>query len=207
MTDEKSPDIYYTINKPNVVEISVKGSRFIAFLNHADSADAAERYLHEIRKKYHDATHHCFAYVTGTGPERHERFSDDGEPSGSAGRPIMNAVTAGNITDVICVVVRYFGGTKLGVGGLGRAYGDSARAVIENTPTVKKVIRSEIVLQFPYDLTGTIERYVGDSPAVIIGRNFGESPSLTCGVPKSRVDSFITQLRDLTRDRITILNE
>ncbi len=122
-------DIYYTIAKPHRVEQKIKGSKFIASISSVPDKDSAMQFLETIRSEFFDATHNCFAYRIGyDGMEF--RAADDGEPNGSAGKPILFAISKFDVSDVIVVVTRYFGGTKLGVGGLARAYSSSAELVL-----------------------------------------------------------------------------
>jgi uncharacterized YigZ family protein len=126
------PTGYYTIRGTSEVEFTVRKSRFISYVKHVSNREEAQSFLNSIRNIHRDAAHHCFAYRLGEqGLEA--RMSDDGEPSGSAGKPILFCLQKSNVTNVICVVVRYFGGTKLGIGPLARAYSEACAKALSTT--------------------------------------------------------------------------
>ena len=211
LAGNRSPDLpnlmddrYFTVARGVSAEISVKQSRFIAYLSPAAAEPDAESFLDTLRRRYHDATHHCYAYVAGLPEERIERFNDDGEPSGTAGRPILNVLLGKNIGNAVCVVVRYFGGTKLGVGGLSRAYGDAASAAVGKATVVTRYVTEPVTLTFPYDLTGAVEHLLTEFSVTGVERTFGEAAGLTCAVRRSDVQAFREKFRDITRDRGTI---
>ena len=123
-------DSYKTVSAPNEHEIDkIKGSRFLGFVCPVQDEEQALQHVEALRKRFYDARHWCWAYRLGRGRDVF-RYQDDGEPSGTAGRPILQEIDGRELTDVLVVVVRYFGGTKLGTGGLARAYGDAARATL-----------------------------------------------------------------------------
>lgn len=179
-------------------EISVKGSKFISFLYPVETENRAMELLYALKAKFHDATHHCYAYYIGEGIER---FNDDGEPSGSAGKPILVSLKGRNLRDVLCVVVRYFGGTKLGVGGLSRAYSNAAVSAIEKSKIITKILTDEVSLKFPYEMTGAVERHIAANSAKITQREFGNDAIVTCAVRKSGIKNFIDQFRDITKNK------
>ena len=138
--------MFKSINSESVAEIMEKKSKFIATLCEANSKDEAEKILQETRKKYHDAKHNCYAYIV----QKIEKCSDDGEPSGTAGAPMLALLKSANLTNVIIIVTRYFGGILLGTGGLVRAYTESAQKAIENAQIVQKDygIRYEVEIAY-----------------------------------------------------------
>lgn len=142
-------DQYRTIKDSSSGLFKDRGSKFIAISRPVSNPEEAKQALEEIKKKYHDARHHCFAYRTGTG-EYEWRVNDDGEPSGTAGKPIMGQIRSFNLTNLIIVVVRYFGGTLLGTGGLINAYRSAAKDSLENAVIVSKTIDYTYKLDFPY---------------------------------------------------------
>jgi uncharacterized YigZ family protein len=168
MTDE-----YTTIAAAAHAETKVKGSRFLALLAPAESADAAVAVLDSVRKARHDASHHCFAYRLGPDGSR-ERFSDAGEPSGTAGRPILHALQHAGLSDVVLVVTRYFGGTKLGVGGLRRAYADAARAVIGQARTFARTLTDEVLVLVPAPLVGDVMSAAARAGGKVIATAYAE---------------------------------
>src|SRR2546428_3575544 len=149
MTAEK--DSFLTIAKAlRAPELKVKGSRFIADIVPAVSKEEVEKTLRVIRKEFHDATHHCFAYRLGIGSTL-TRAADDGEPSGTAGKPILFVLTTNKLTNVLLVVTRYFGGTKLGTGPLARAYAEAAQQALSLSKIIRVHLTDTLSLQVPYD--------------------------------------------------------
>ncbi|MFC1556364.1 YigZ family protein [candidate division KSB1 bacterium] len=201
MEDGGQRDTYRTVRAEESAEITVKKSRFTAFIRHIETVPEVEEYLASLRKRYHDATHHCYAYCIGRGDDQRERFHDDGEPSGTAGRPILTVLKSMELTDIICVVIRHYGGTKLGVGGLARAYTDAVQAAVGAATVVTQTAKKELGLEFPYELTGAVERHVAECADAVLHREFGESPRITCAVRESRIEDFKRQFRDITRDK------
>ena len=137
--------MFQSIENESIAEIIVKKSKFIATLYEANSKDEAEKILQNVRKKYFDAKHHCYAYII----EKIEKCSDDGEPSGTAGAPLLALLKSANLTNVIIIVTRYFGGILLGTGGLVRAYTESAKKAIENA----KIICKDYGVQFEIEIS------------------------------------------------------
>ena len=139
--------MFQSIENESIAEIIVKKSKFIATLYEANSKDEAEKILQDIRKKYFDAKHHCYAYII----EKIEKCSDDGEPSGTAGAPLLALLKSANLKNVIIIVTRYFGGILLGTGGLVRAYTESAKNAIENAKIVCKDYGVQFEIEISYN--------------------------------------------------------
>jgi len=168
----------------------VKGSRFIGEVYPVASVEDAEARLNAVRKAFHDATHHCYAYRLG--PEGDVfRSSDDGEPSGSAGGPILRQLESSGLSDTLVVVVRYYGGTKLGTGGLVRAYGSAAEAVLNATERKVRQLFREVSLRFGYDDTAPVMRLVDRYEARIVSSRYGTDTVLKLAVPRSSVDKLL----------------
>jgi uncharacterized YigZ family protein len=142
-------DIYYTLAQVSEATFKDKGSKFMAFAYPADNEAVIKEYLQQLRKKYFDATHHCYAYIWGEKSENY-RANDDGEPNNSAGMPILGQIRARNLTNVLVVVVRYFGGTKLGVSGLVQAYKTASAEALDNALIIEKHCLEEFKVQFEY---------------------------------------------------------
>ncbi len=194
-------DAYRSIKAPVTHTLKIEGSKFIASAFPVDLRPQAEEILKEIRKKYYDATHHCFAY--GLGSERKDfRFSDDGEPSGTAGPKIFSAIESKDFSDILVVVTRYFGGTKLGVGGLGRAYFDSANLALADAAVVSKVLTKELRITFPYDETSRVMNALSRYSAKIIETLYEDDVTLHCSVRQGMVKEFTADLTDITRGNI-----
>lgn len=146
MTD----DTYYTIGKHSKGIFKDRGSKFIGLTYSVNSIEEIKGILDDVKNEYRDARHHCYAYSLGKEDENIWRVNDDGEPSGTAGKPILGQIHSAGITNVLIVVIRYFGGTLLGVGGLINAYRNAAREAITNSGTVKKIIKKSYIIHFPY---------------------------------------------------------
>lgn len=148
-----------------------KGSKFISRVYHVAHEEEVRNIQDAVRKEFHDARHHCFAYRMGPEPEL-SRSSDDGEPSGTAGKPILNQIYSFELFNVLIIVVRYFGGTKLGVSGLINAYKTAAREAIENARMVTHFLTQEIELHFEYPLMNSIMRLIKEEDLKILNQGF-----------------------------------
>lgn len=189
-------DYYYTIEKPAIAEYRDRGSRFIAYVFPiANTADFKER-LAEIKKEHPKATHHCFAYRLGIDGTVF-RSSDDGEPSGSAGRPMLGQIDSKQLTNVLVIVVRYFGGTLLGVPGLINAYKSAAAMALQVTPVVQKPIEQVYELEFDYTLMNNVMVIVKQCNCSVIGQEMQLFCRVTIGIPNNRLDEVLYKLKDL----------
>ena len=195
-------DTYRTVSGKASVETTVDGSRFIADVCPVASREEAEAWFESVRKREHSATHHCTAFRCGrTGDTFH--YNDDGEPSGTAGPPILRQIDGHNLTDTAIVVTRYYGGTKLGTGGLIRAYGDAAKQVLEAATLIEKVIRVPVRLTFDYGDTSPASRVLDRFDLETIERNYTDVTELVVGVRESEVDAFLTAFTNGLGDRGT----
>jgi uncharacterized YigZ family protein len=176
-------------------EIREKGSRFLAVAAPAADEAAAGAVLDRLRTEHPDATHHCFAWRLGAAGR--ERSSDDGEPAGTAGVPILQVLRGRELSDVVVVVVRWFGGTKLGKGGLARAYAGAAREAVEALATEERFPRAELVLELPYDRLGAVMRLVHPPEVELAGECYGERVALTLSVRADRRPELLAALADL----------
>lgn len=199
-------DEFHTIKDPQQSEIKVKGSSFIGTASPVQSRDEAEQFLSAIQKKYFDATHHCYAYQTGYGADLVFRYSDDGEPSGTAGKPIYHVITGRQLTNLIVVVTRYFGGTKLGTGGLARAYSDSATDVLSRCDIITRIIYRTVHFRFPYDETSTVMRLISTLECKINETKYDALTEMDVDVRAGKADEFCAQLIDMTRGKATIID-
>ncbi|HHJ51757.1 MAG TPA: YigZ family protein [Caldithrix abyssi] len=177
-----------------MAELKVKGSRFIAQVFHVSSREEAEQVYDRVKKKYHNATHNCFAYRIDADQFR---YSDDGEPSGTAGKPILQALDGHELLEALCVVTRYFGGTKLGTGGLIRAYGGAAELALEKLTVRVKVRTVRYRLQLPYEQEPLIRRLLSNLDAAIVSADYERGVTLVAAVPVSKGQNFESQLDDL----------
>mgnify|MGYP005840970519 CR=1 FL=1 len=200
MTDE-----YYTVSGYATAQNKEKGSKFIGHIFPVKSTEEAGRKISDTKKKFYDATHNCSAYLLGLGDEAIYHFDDDGEPSGTAGQPIYQAITGAGITDVLIVVTRYFGGTKLGTGGLIRAYGHTARITIENAERMKKIRTETLAIHTTYDDISQVMRTIDLASARIVSQDYGEEIRMEIAVRQSQVDDFQAQLVENTGGRIAFV--
>jgi uncharacterized YigZ family protein len=183
---------YITIDRPyGPEELKEKGSRFISYLYPAHTTEEAEEIIGTLRKKYYDSTHVCFAYRLGEGKENKIRFSDDGEPGGTAGQPIFHEIKGKDFYNVVAAVVRYYGGTKLGTGGLVRAYSSSARKVIDTVQPITITLKIEMLLDYPFELTGEIMQIVNRFSLEIVDRQYSEKGAIfKIAVPIAQVEEL-----------------
>lgn len=200
-------DSFYTLNKECKGEIKVKGSRFYGYAKSVNTKNEALTLVHTVSRKLHNATHHCYGYRIGLGDHTITRCSDAGEPSGTAGKPILEAISGRLLTNVICVVVRYFGGTKLGKGGLIRAYHQCACITLDRGGKRKEFLTIQLKLLFDYNDTGivmsTISRFEGN----VLETQYNHEIALFCSIRVSQQAEFVRTLRDLTGGKIKILKE
>jgi uncharacterized YigZ family protein len=196
-------ETYLTIRNNCEKEIEkIKGSRFTGRLFRVKSKEEAELELEKVRKKYFDATHNCFAYTAGEKENAVSRFSDDGEPSGTAGRPMMSALEASGLSKVLLVVTRYYGGTNLGTGGLARAYAEAAKEVIEAAEIEVVEIKSELKLSYRYEMTGTVMNLIGRYEASVMSEEFDEGAKLKIRINKGFVPHFTDEIFDKSNGEI-----
>lgn len=181
---------FHTISGSATAEYKEKGSKFIALTFPATSEEEVKTRLAEVKKKYFDARHHCYAYVLGADKSK-VRANDDGEPNHSAGDPILGQIRSKNLTNVLVIVVRYFGGTKLGVGGLMTAYKTAAEEALKLSQIVEQQIKQNIVLEFGYEVTPAIMKLVKEFELDITNQEFGEACSLTAEILLSLKNDFL----------------
>ncbi len=176
-------------------EIREKGSRFLAIVGPAADEEAARARLAVLEREFPDATHHCWAWRLGNPPR--ERSSDAGEPSGTAGVPILQVLRGTGLSDVLAVVVRWFGGTKLGKGGLARAYAGAAREAMPRLPVALRVPTARLVLRIPYEKVGAVKRLVHPPEVELESEEYGEDARLVLSVHEERLDMLREALADL----------
>lgn len=184
-------------------EFKEKGSRFISYLFPVGSREEADAVIARLRKKYYDSTHVCFAYRLGNGTEDYSRYNDDGEPSGTAGLPIYNEIKSKAYFNVLAAVIRYYGGTKLGTGGLTRAYGQGAKNVLEVSKAVTIHVKQRVSLSFPFDFTGEIMQVVNRFGLDIVKQDYSaDGIYMELDVPVGRVKDVERQITERSGGRI-----
>ncbi len=189
-------DTYYTLKDKSEGFYKEKGSKFLAFAFPVQNENETKVYIHKLKKKYYDARHHCYAYILGFDGENF-RANDDGEPGHSAGDPILGQIRSNNLTNTLIVVVRYFGGTKLGVSGLINAYRTAAGNAIENNIILEKYIISEISIQFEYPELNQVMKLIKDHDLDIISQKMEASCEMKLGVRLSRKEMVISKIQEL----------
>ncbi|MCB9421402.1 MAG: YigZ family protein [Ardenticatenaceae bacterium] len=184
-------------------EIEVKNSRFIATAAPVFSVDEAKEFIKRIKQEFSDASHNVPAFVVGFGPSVTAHCNDDGEPSGTAGRPALAVLQGSGLGDVAVVVTRYFGGTKLGTGGLVRAYGDAVKAVLDVLPRAEKVPTHTVMLALPYTLFERVKLLVADWNGRILDETFAADITLTIQFVVEKFPGFQEALTELSHGSLT----
>ena len=191
---------------PGTAEYEEKRSRFIGYLEPAEDEDAARAFIAEIKKKHYDARHNCWCYIIKDGPER---YSDDGEPQGTAGIPMLEVFRREGITNAVCVVTRYFGGVLLGTGGLVRAYTKAAKGALADAGV--SVMRKwvECGISCPYSLYERIRTEIASFSGVITDTEYGTDIRITASIPSENHGSFAKRITELSAGSLdpVILNE
>ena len=186
-------DTYRSIAAPSKGRYKELGSKFLAFAYPVETEEAARRVLEEVRKEYFDARHHCYAWRLGRTGEPW-RMNDDGEPSSTAGRPIHGQLLSNELSDILVVVVRYFGGTKLGVPGLIRAYRSATQDAIANAEIIEKVAGETLTVTFDYLQMNDVMKGLKDMDITPLNQQFDLRCTLTARVRLSRIEEFRKQL-------------
>ncbi|MDZ7393656.1 MAG: IMPACT family protein [candidate division KSB1 bacterium] len=197
-------DVYLTVDRPTEFETKVKGSRFIGWARPVEDGAQAEAVLAEVRRTFHDATHHCYAFRIGWGPTLVLRASDGGEPAGTAGRPILSAIEARGLTNTIVVVTRYFGGVKLGMGGLARAYGQCAAETLQRAGVRRCYVTRRLVVRAPHALHGALVHLVRQLQGEVVASTFAQEATLVVTVRASRREEFAQRVAELSAGQATV---
>ena len=197
-------DVYKTIEGAAECIYKQLSSKFLTFAYHVTSEEQIKEHLDELRKKYYDATHHCYAWRLGPRGE-HSRANDDGEPSSTAGKPILGQLLSREVTDCLVVVVRYFGGTKLGVSGLIAAYKESAAAALDAAKIVERTVDTRIKIDFSYVVMNDVMRIIKEEQPTIEEQIFDNLCSMTLSIRNSRAEQVIGRLRKVEGATLDIL--
>ncbi len=191
-----SQEFYNTIAQPVVAEFKDRGSQFLAYAYPLSSVEEFKLKLKALKEEHHKAVHHCFAYRLGVDGNTF-RVSDDGEPSGSAGRPILGQIDSKELTNVLIVVVRYFGGTLLGVPGLINAYKTAAALALQTTPILQKQIEVNYFLHFDYTRMNDVMMVIKQYNCTVIKQEMNLFCDVEIGIPKNRLDEVLYKFKDL----------
>lgn len=187
-------DKYLTINAPSEGLYKEKGSKFIAFAIPVSNVEQIKTILEEKRKEHHDARHVCYAYILGVDKADY-RSNDDGEPSGTAGRPILGSILSAGVTNVLIAVVRYFGGTKLGTSGLINAYKVASADALENAEIVEKTVDEEIHISFDYLVMNDVMKIIKDVAPQVLSQQFDNNCNMVLSIRKGDAPNLIERLK------------
>ncbi|HPT52168.1 MAG TPA: YigZ family protein [Bacteroidales bacterium] len=195
-------DTYLTISYPSEGIYREKGSKFIALAFPVVSENEVKNHIVEIKKQYYDARHHCYAYILGANKEAY-RMNDDGEPSGTAGRPIYGQLLSKNVTNILIVVIRYFGGIKLGVSGLINAYKTAAKDALEANTIVEKFIEEYYSISFDPIVMNKVMTLLKKDCVKIFEQKYENQSIINFSVQKKEADSLIDHLTKINQLKIT----
>ena len=197
-------DEYLTISKPSEGLFKDRGSKFLAFAYPVSTEEEIKEIQEKLRSDYHDARHHCYAYMLG--PEKEVfRANDDGEPSSTAGKPILGQIRSFDLTNILIVVIRYFGGTKLGVGGLINAYKTASEEALKNARIIKKTLHDIYELKFEYPVMNDIMKILKEEKIEQIDQNFELSCSVTLSLRKADTDKILSKFDRIENLKIEFL--
>ena len=199
-------DEYKTITEPSQGSFRDRGSKFLAFAFPAGSEKEVKEHLETLRKQYYDATHHCYAYVLGFDKSAY-RVNDDGEPSGTAGRPIHGQILSNDLTNILIVVIRYYGGTNLGVPGLIHAYKSASAEALSNAAIVTKIVKEVYQVEYPYEVMNDVMKIVKEEVLEVINNEFGMKCVIRLAIRHSeseRVKSRFSKINQLTINYLSI---
>lgn len=198
------PTRYFIPTGPARTESMARNSRFIATIDHTPTVDAAKALVVSVRAAFPDATHHVHGYVVGYGASVMEGMSDDGEPSGTAGRPVLAVVRGSGLGDLCVVVTRYFGGTLLGTGGLVKAYGDAAKSVLAVVGRVEKIEQISVALTVPYSAYDSAKLWIAAHHGVVNDETFAADVRLALTLPVDDLAAFRATVQDRTNGQVLV---
>ena len=189
-------DLYQTISSPSEGVYKEKGSKFIAMAYPIFSESEFKEKMQDLKKEYHDARHHCYAFRLGADMQQY-RFSDDGEPSSTAGKPIFGQIQSFKLTNIAIIVMRYFGGTKLGVGGLITAYKAATKDALNNANVISRTVDNSYEIQFSYAIMSDVMNFLKKNSIEILSQSLEESGTIQIRVRKSESQRIIEQLEKI----------
>ncbi|ASJ09254.1 thymidylate synthase [Thermococcus siculi] len=195
---------YKTLKGVGTAELVVKKSVFIGYASPANTEGEAKEFIDKIKTHHSDATHNVSAYVINDGRNFAVRYDDDGEPKGSAGKPVLKVIQNKGLSNVVIVVTRYFGGIKLGYGGLVKAYSDAASLAIENAGIVEVYETERFEVTFPYNLFHAVRETIEKAGAKVVGEEYGELVTFTVETRKGEAEPLMALLTEKTRGRVRL---
>ncbi|MBQ7550095.1 MAG: YigZ family protein [Bacteroidales bacterium] len=196
---------YKTIEKESEGIYREKGSKFIALAFPVKNEDAVKERLSEVKKKYYDARHHCYAYILGPNKDSY-RLNDDGEPSGTAGRPIHGQLLSKDVTDTLIIVVRYFGGIKLGVSGLLNAYKTAAKDALENSHIITKFVEEQYGISFPPVAMNKVMQLLKRDSVKIMDQQYNTECEIYFSIQKREADVLLESLKKIENLKLSVWN-
>jgi uncharacterized YigZ family protein len=199
-----SETFYYTVIDSVLVKLTRKNSRFIGQAFHVLESSHALGIIGDIKKKYHDATHNCWVFRLGVGDQEYHKFSDAGEPLGTAGSPMYRVLVSRNVSDVVVIVTRYFGGTQLGRGGLIRAYSQCVNLIMDSSSLKKVVPTKKLTVILDYDIISVLYHLVDMYQVRIFKQDFQERVIISVIVPLEKYQEFYDTLLELGKGKISI---
>ena len=199
-------DIYRTIESPSRGSYKEKGSKFLAFAFPVSTQEEIIQCMADLRKQYHDARHHCYAWRLGA-EKKHYRVNDDGEPSGSAGKPIFGQIQSRDLSNVLVVVVRYFGGTLLGVGGLIRAYRSACSDAFDHNSIIERKVYDRMRVEFGYDRMNSVMKLIKDFELDFEDQLFDLDCTLSLKVWKRKSEQVVREFSKIEGSKISQIEE
>ncbi len=196
--------MFKTISNDSEAEIIEKKSKFIANIFYVETREEAEEKIKEIKKKYFDARHNCFAYSIFTKDRIIERFSDDGEPSGTAGAPMLNILSSQNLRNVVVIVTRYFGGILLGTGGLVRAYTGAVQEALKNVEIIEKYLGLEVKLEVNYPNLEKLKYYLKQNEIKILSSEYLENIKVLVEISEEKLENLLESKNELNFNLINV---
>lgn len=196
---------YKTIEKESEGIYREKGSKFIALAFPVKNEDAVKERLSEVKRKYYDARHHCYAYILGPNKDSY-RLNDDGEPSGTAGRPIHGQLLSKDVTDTLIIVVRYFGGIKLGVSGLLNAYKTAAKDALENSHIITKFVEEQYGISFPPVAMNKVMQLLKRDSVKIMAQQYNTECEIYFSIQKREADVLLESLKKIENLKLSVWN-
>jgi uncharacterized YigZ family protein len=197
-------DSYLTISAPAECAMRERSSKFLSYAYPVKSEEQIKEILDTLHKQYYDATHHCYAWRLGPNGE-HFRANDDGEPSGTAGKPILGQLVSKEITDCLVVVVRYFGGTKLGVSGLIQAYREAAADVLDQADIIELTVDTVVRVDFSYMVMNDVMRIIKDESPKVVEQSFDNLCTITLAIRKSKTEQLLGKLSKVSGATLEVL--
>ncbi len=193
---------YRTIAFESKADLVIKKSRFLSFAYPIESAEQAQNALDALRKAHYTATHHCYAYMLGENADQ-MKYSDDNEPQGTAGLPILDVLQKKQLTNLLVVVVRYFGGIQLGANGLVRAYGAACAAAIDAAGICEMAVADALLIQCPYATYAKVERYIKSSGLIVVKSDFADSVRIHAICQQDKTEAVLREIRDMSSGSAT----